>query len=460
MEWLLDLASPWAYVVVVVFAFAEGGLLVGLFLPGEAPMLLGGVLAFQGRASLGVMALVAMAAAVAGDSAGYWLGRRFGASMKRNRLGRKIGEVRWARAETYLSERGGKAVFAGRFVGIFRTLVPPVAGIARMPYARFAAYNVPAAALYAAALVTAGYLAGGSWDVLDEYLGRAGLVLLVLVVVGALFFFGARMAAGHYSEIRARLDAVMERPRVRDLRDRYDRQIAFVRRRFKRREQFGLFLTVGIGVVVLTGFAFGALLEEVIEQDTRSFDRSILLWLAGHRAPPLTDAMRVITFFGGALFATIVLALATVIAYYKTDELKTPAFLAFCVVGALGLSPLLKVMVGRPRPDLAQLVDVGQLAFPSGHATTSAVVGASLALVLTRRREWRSAVWIWAGSGMASFLIGFSRLYLGVHWPTDVAGGWLLGLMWVAVGAVLTDAAWKREVPATAARYPAADLRN
>ncbi|MGH2737052.1 MAG: bifunctional DedA family/phosphatase PAP2 family protein [Actinomycetota bacterium] len=460
MEWLLDLASPWAYVIVFAFAFAEGGLLVGLFLPGEAPVLLGGVLAFQGRASLGVMMAVAVAAAMIGDSAGYWLGRRYGARIKGTRLGRKVGEERWAKAEARLRTRGGRAVFFGRFVSIFRTLVPPVAGASRMPYARFAAYNVPAGALYAAGMVLAGYVAGGSWDVVDGYLGRASLVVLALVGVGALFFLGARWTAGHYADIRARLDRFLERPGVKSLRERYDREISFARRRFKKSERFGLALTVGIGLVVATGFLFGALLEEIIEQDTGGFDRSMLHWLEDHREPLLTDVMKTVTFFGGALFSTVVLTLATGVAFGKTRALKIPAFLAFCLVGATGLSPLVKVLVDRPRPDFSQLVDVGHLAFPSGHATASAIVAASLAFVLTRRREWRSAVWIWSAAGMASFLIGFSRLYLGVHWPTDVLGGWLLGLMWVALGAVLTDAAWAGEAEPAGPRYPAADLRD
>jgi undecaprenyl-diphosphatase len=183
-------------------------------------------------------------------------------------------------------------------------------------------------------------------------------------------------------------------------------------------------------------------LEEVLESETGFFDRPILDWLATHRSPGLNEAMRITTAFGGALVALSIMTGAIVFAYAKSRNLMIPAFLSFCLIGALGLSPLIKAMVGRPRPDFSQIVDAGGLAFPSGHATTSAIVGAALAYALTRRRSWRGSVWIWTAAGVASFFIGFSRLYLGVHWPSDVIGGWMLGLAWVAIGAVLANLAW------------------
>jgi undecaprenyl-diphosphatase len=134
---------------------------------------------------------------------------------------------------------------------------------------------------------------------------------------------------------------------------------------------------------------------------------------------------------------------AVTLSYFRTKDFRYPAFLAFCVVGALGLSPLIKVVIQRPRPQFSQVFEIGGFAFPSGHATTSTIVFASLAYVLSRSESWRVAVWIWAASGFAAFLIGFSRLYLGVHWPTDVIGGWVLGLLWVATGVVITNLAWE-----------------
>jgi undecaprenyl-diphosphatase len=199
--------------------------------------------------------------------------------------------------------------------------------------------------------------------------------------------------------------------------------------------------------VLGAALAFGVLLEEVLERETAFFDELILLWLADHRNPLLTDVMRVVTFFGGVVFTTTALTAALLVAYVRSGNLKVPAFLTFALLGGVGLAPVVKLVVGRPRPDFSQLVDVGFHAFPSGHATSAAVVCAALAYVLTRHESWTLSVWIWTAAGMIAFLIGFSRLYLGVHWPTDVLAGWLLGLAWVAAGAVITDLLWDPEPP-------------
>jgi membrane protein DedA with SNARE-associated domain/membrane-associated phospholipid phosphatase len=447
MDFLFDLAGPVALLLVFAFAMAEGGLLVGLFLPGEAPLIIAGVLAYQGRVHLAAVLLAASLGAVLGDSIGYWLGRRYGRRLESTRLGRKIGEERWEKSRAYVRERGGKAVFLGRFVSIFRTLAPPVAGSAHMPYRRFLVWNLPAAVIFAVGLVMAGYLAGSSWHLLEEYLGRASLVILIIIVVLAAVVVGARWVAANYVRLHNRAEQWLERSRVKSLRERYHREIAFLARRFDPRARFGLSLTLGIGIVVFFGFVFGQIFDEVIEGETGFVDGPVLRFLAERRSPEATTIMRGITFLGGSVVALVIMTAAIVVDRARTGGLRQPAFLAFCLVGALGLSPLIKQIVQRPRPDLSPVIEVGGYAFPSGHATTSMIVFGSLAFVLTRRLSWGIDVWIWTTAGMATFLIGFSRLYLGVHWFTDVVGGWVLGLLWLTLAVVVTDTAWQMGAP-------------
>ncbi|MPZ91408.1 MAG: phosphatase PAP2 family protein [Actinobacteria bacterium] len=442
MDLLFDLAGPVAVILVFAFAMAEGGLLVGLFLPGEAPLIIAGVLAYQGRVSLAAMLLAACLGAVLGDSIGYWLGRRYGRRLETTKLGQKIGQQRWDKSRTYVRERGGKAVFLGRFVSIFRTLAPPVAGSAHMPYGRFLVWNVPAALTFATGLVMTGYLAGSRWHLVEEYLGQASLVIGIIVVVLAVVVVATRWIAANYPRLHNRIERLLERPRIRTLRERYHKEIAFLARRFDPRARLGLSVTVGVLVVVSFGLVFGEIFDEVIEQDTGFVDGPALRFLTDHRSPEVTTIMRSVTFFGGSIVALFMMTAAIVVHYVKTRESRQPAFLAFCLVGALGLAPVIKLIVQRARPEISPVMDVGGYAFPSGHATTSMIVFGALAYVLTRRLSWRADVWIWAGAGIASFLIGFSRLYLGVHWPTDVVGGWALGLLWLALGGVVTEIAW------------------
>ena len=184
VEFLLGLVDPWLYIVVFVLAFAEGGALLGLFIPGESAMLLAGWLVSQGRASLGGIIAVAAAGSVLGDSVGYWTGWRFGARLRNSGLGRRIAEERWGKAERFMLERGKAAVAIGRFVSIFRTLVPPLAGSSGMAYRDFVVYNSPAAALWATALVLLGAFAGDRWDSVAHWTGRAGKTALALVLAG------------------------------------------------------------------------------------------------------------------------------------------------------------------------------------------------------------------------------------------------------------------------------------
>jgi membrane protein DedA with SNARE-associated domain/membrane-associated phospholipid phosphatase len=443
MDFLLDLAGPVALVIVFAFALAEGGLLVGLFLPGEAPLIIAGVLAYQGRVHLAAVLLAASMGAVMGDSIGYWLGRRYGKKLEATRLGRRIGQRRWEKSRAYVRERGGRAVFFGRFVSIFRTLAPPVAGSARMPYRRFLVWNVPAAVTFAIGLVMAGYIAGSSWHLLEEYLGRASLVIVIVDVMLAVVVVAARWTATNYSRIHNRVERLLERPRIKSLRERYHKEIAFLVRRFDPGERFGLSVTIGVGIVVIFGIAFGQIFDEVIEGETGFVDGPVLRFLAERRSPEATTIMRGITFLGGSIVALGIMTVAIVVDRVKTRGFRQPAFLAFCLVGALGLSPVIKLIVQRHRPELSPVADVGGYAFPSGHATTSMIVFGALAFVLTRRLSWGTNVWIWSAAVAAAFLIGFSRLYLGVHWPTDVVGGWMLGSLWLALAAVVTDIAWE-----------------
>jgi membrane protein DedA with SNARE-associated domain len=182
-SWLSGLASPWAYVVVGVLTLLEAAAFVGLVVPGETALLLGGVLAFQGRVSLLLMIAVAAAGAIIGDSVGYEIGRHVGPPLRRSRLGQRVGAERWARADRYLAAKGGRAVFFGRFVGILRALVPTIAGASRMPYRVFLPWNAAGGVIWAPCFVLAGYAAGSSYGLVERWVGRITLFLVVLAAV-------------------------------------------------------------------------------------------------------------------------------------------------------------------------------------------------------------------------------------------------------------------------------------
>ena len=180
--------GPFTYVLVGALAYLETAGGVGLIVPGEIAVILGGVSAGQGELSLpGLIALV-WACALAGDVTSYVLGRRLGREFL-NRHGGAFGvsERRLTQVERFFADHGGKTIVVGRFLGLVRVLSPFIAGASRMPAPRFAAYTTIASGLWAATFSLLGY---AFWQSLDELLaltkqGTLTLAAVVAVIAGA-----------------------------------------------------------------------------------------------------------------------------------------------------------------------------------------------------------------------------------------------------------------------------------
>jgi membrane-associated protein len=184
MEQILDaflaLDGVAVYVVVGLLAFGEAAAFVGLLLPGEVAVLLGGLLASQGRVSLPVLLCVVAAAAIAGDSAGYEIGRRWGSRLLSTHVAqRHAGAVCDVMGQ--LQRHAGAAVFVGRWTSVLRAVVPAVAGMSRMPYGRFLAFNVLGGVAWAAVFTLAGYAARESYRTVEAATGRGGWVVAAVV---------------------------------------------------------------------------------------------------------------------------------------------------------------------------------------------------------------------------------------------------------------------------------------
>jgi undecaprenyl-diphosphatase len=433
---LSSLGGPAAYLGVAVLAALEASAFVGLVIPGELALLTGGYIAHQGHATLGLMMAVAALGAIVGDSIGYEIGRHFGPALQRSRLGRKVGDERWQRADAYLEAKGGRAVFAGRFIGVLRALVPAVAGAARMPYRRFLAWNAAGAVIWAPALVLAGYAAGSSYRRVERYIGAAGLVLLGVGGAIAVIVFTARWIARHPDQVRGFTTRQLERPRVASLTNRYQTQLRFLTDRFRPGNALGLALTAQLAILAAVGWVFGTLLQDVLgRDDSTRIDRPVLRFLAEHRTPWLTTTMRDLTWLGSTAVLIPLVAAVGIAAHRRTRSWMTMTQLAVTLGGAIALYDILKPLVGRPRPHVGPLVTTATgYAFPSGHATQVTAVAVALATLATpRASSWARKVAIWAAAALVCLLVGFTRLYLGVHWPTDVLAGYAFGALWAAI---------------------------
>ncbi|HTL22613.1 MAG TPA: DedA family protein [Mycobacteriales bacterium] len=181
VQGVLDGVPTWVlYLAVFALPFLEASVFLGFVIPGETALVFGGVLASQHKVSLTTVLLLAVVGAITGDAVGYGVGRRWGRSLQKTRLGRKVGEKRWATTERFLIRRGAPAVFFGRWTALLRAMVPSAAGMAHLPYRTFALWNALGGTVWAVTCVIGGYLAG---DVIGHWFSDAGWVIVGLAVI-------------------------------------------------------------------------------------------------------------------------------------------------------------------------------------------------------------------------------------------------------------------------------------
>jgi membrane protein DedA with SNARE-associated domain len=180
-------AGSWLYLIAGGLAFAEAAILVGMVLPGETALLVAGYFCHEGVLDIKIMLPLAVLAAIAGDSTGYALGKRFGPPLRASRVGMFVGEHRWQRVDDFLNRHGGKAVLIGRLTALLRALVPSMSGMARMRYRTFFVWNAIGGVLWAGACVWLGYAFAASLHKIEKYATWAPIPLVILVVGGWVF---------------------------------------------------------------------------------------------------------------------------------------------------------------------------------------------------------------------------------------------------------------------------------
>ncbi len=437
-EYLMSLvarAGHWGYAVVFLVTAIECSAFLGVLVPGEMFVVFGGFLASRSVFDLDVFIMVAGAGAIVGDSLGYEMGRHLGRAWLL-RFGRHVGirEEQLERADRFFVRHGGKAVFIGRFVGFLRAFAPFVAGSSRMPYTRFLFYNATGAFLWAAAFSTIGYLAGESWRAAEGWIGRASAILAGLIALVAVLAWLWRGAIRHEQGLRRAWKAFIRRPGIAAARERLEPWTPALQARLSPEGYLGLHLTIGLIVLVLACWWFGGIAEDIMSRDPLVFiDRSVALWLHGHATEGTTRAAQAITSLGSTRFLSGAGALIALIFIYRRMryELLT---LALTLGGGALLNLALKAAFQRPRPffDHPLLTEHGY-SFPSGHTMNAALLYGLLAVLIAKALPWRWGVLAVLAALGVIVLVGASRMYLGVHYLSDVMGAFAAALAWLAL---------------------------
>lgn len=421
----------WVLLIAGAVAFAESLAVVGTLVPAAIVMFTAGAVAGHGAVSITSLLACAAAGAVAGDALSYELGRAREPRFRASRLyGRH--ETALHRAQDILARHGAASVLLARFTGAVRAFVPLLAGFAHMPRARFYAVNIVSAALWAPAHILPGVVFGASLQLAEAVSGRLALLAaLLVVIVWSAIWTATRLLGWLLPRVRRMRDGI-----VRVAQNRHG-QLARIALDVLDPQRPGSHALL-TGAVLLLGasWLFLGIVEDVLTHDPLvQADRSLFALLQSIRVPAADRVMIAMTEMGsvGVMLPLTLVVLAWLL---WRRSWRTGGYWLAAVGFSELLVQVLKWTLGRHRP-LALYTGNEAFSFPSGHATVSTVALGFIAFLLARRQgtRWRLTVVALAAAYVA--LVATSRLYLGAHWLSDVAGGMSFGFAWVALLAMV-----------------------
>ncbi len=438
----IDHLGHWGYLVIFIVVVFECQALLGLFMPGESLVLVSGFLAEQGMFEPGLLILVISIAAILGDSIGYELGRHLGQVWLLKHV-RHFGMRKESldRVDGFFAKHGGKAVFASHFMHLLRSLMPFVAGDRRMRYLNFLFFNTMGCIAWASTFVTLGYVASGSWRVAAKWVGVAsgiiGGALLVFIALALLW----RWLWRHEDYIKRRWYALSENPRMVSLRRQCAPQWEFLLNRLSPNGYLGLHLTIGVLLIIGASWLFGGIAQDVVAGDPLTvFDKIVAEWFHERQTPGMTSVMLLVSEFASPIWVTGVAMATGLVLWWKLYWYRLLA-LGLVLPGGMVLDVLLKIIFHRQRPgfDDSYLVFYGY-SFPSGHTMAATLLYGLLAgFTVIVLETWRWRVGTVLSAVVIILLVGFSRVYLGAHYLSDVLGAVAAGCAWLAFSLTAVD---------------------
>jgi membrane protein DedA with SNARE-associated domain/membrane-associated phospholipid phosphatase len=431
LEDISNTLGAWTYLLVGAFAFAETGAFVGLVVPGETVMLLGGAVAGQGAIDIYLLIAIAWFSAWLGDTTSFFIGRRLGREFVITH-GPKVGisHERFEKVEDYFSRHGGKTIFIGRFISLVRAFAPFIAGSSGMRYRAFVPYSILGTGLWASAHILVGYFFSRSIDTAGKYAAKGAFLLatLIVVVVGVVFLSRHfRVAENRRAAVRWMEGHAVARWLV-VLSRRYQPQLRFLWDRVTPGGSFGLEFTSLMAVLAVSLFVLVAYIVVVGREPGPTPGDVTAMEVAEHlHAAWLSDFTKVFTFLGSGVFTWGLTVVCGAFLLARRRWVELWVLLAGMTIVSIGIHEL-KVAVDRPRP-VEPLHHYSGSSFPSGHAAHSVLyVWLAVTIVLRLRPGMARGAAVVVGGIVLTILVGLSRVYLNVHYLSDVSGGWALGV--------------------------------
>jgi len=436
------------YWLVLLVSFLESLVLAGEIVPGAVLVVFAGFLSAQGFLDIGDLIWFATIGAILGDGLSFYLGTK-GTHFFRSE-NRFLKSAHLERGERFFHKHGSKSIFLGRFVGPLRPIIPFVAGLSKMDKKKFLFWNIASAFLWSAFHLLLGFFFGGALAVVETWTTRVGYIIgifilffLLLYVIKVLVIkYGKHIVEFTSSIFSSIREAIISNSDVQKLLKRHPRFFAFLGKRLDRASFSGLPITlISIGFVYVFFLFLGTVQDILASDQIVAADFRIARLLAYFRSPELTKIFLWITLLGKwQIIIGAAIAVSVILWLWKKRDYIIYLWLA---LGADELFNYLgKLTIHRARPDNSVYFE-NSFSFPSGHAMVSVIFYGFLGYLLIRhRKNWKQKVNVFFVCFIVVIAIGFSRLYLGVHYLSDVWGGYLLGLLILATA--ITFYEWRQ----------------
>ncbi len=410
------------YWLVFFFAFAESLAFVGIFVPGGTLILVAGFLSAQGYLTFEYLILFVAIGAILGDVLSYWLGIKGVKFFRHENKILKLSHLE--KGEQFFKKYGNKSIFLSRFIPPIRPIIPFVAGLSKMNKLSFFLWDIIGAFLLAIVYLSLGYFFGGAIALIQAWTTRAGFFAFAFIFLSIILWFLTRKNRPIFlffvSIIKSIKNAIILNFNVRKLVEQHPYMIlsiAFV---------CALFLFFGISQNIIIPDLLVAIDIRVAHLFFAFRDMKLIVfftWIT------LLGEWQIIV--SGAVMISFLLWL------WRKRAYIIPFWIA--LIGSEVLVFLGKIAFHRPRPELAYIVERG-FSFPSGHAAIAVTFYGFLTYIFFREtKHWQRRANIIFLCIFIIFAIGLSRLYLGVHYVSDVLGGYLFGVLWLIIGIVIFE---------------------
>ena len=429
------------YWLALFFAMIETTIGIGIFIPGSTIILILGTLVAKGNLHLGDLIFFATVGAVLGDNINYYIGRKFGSKIFEKGFW-VIKPKHIEKARLFLDTHGSKSIFLGRFIPSIKEVAPLIAGTVKMKRLQFTIWNILGAIGWSLLWILPGYFFAQSLDTAKVWLSRAGFFVLLLAIFLIIFYiikyFIIKSGKQIFKLIKSLWKsfklAIQQNTDIQKYVSKHQKFFTFLSNRFDKNKFSGRTLTFLFLTFVYIIFLLGGSMESLIKSEIITFvDIRVVNLMLLFRDSELIKFFMTITVLGSSKTIILITVASTSILLLSKKRTYIIPFLT-TIVGSTVFAYLGKMFFHRPRPEFSVYLEKS-FSFPSGHATIAVALFGFLSYIIIREyQSWRVKVNIFFTTLLLIILIGFSRIYLGVHYVSDVWEGYLLGALWLIIG--------------------------